>query len=199
MTEIRERLTVETRQELTALAERYGTPRLVNAHITDAFFDPIKRPDRFGEVCMVVRRQNGKIVLTTKDFYPKQAFRLPTGGISHGESVFDALLRETKEETGLDVVVERFLAWIDYHGAAPEKPMFHTFAFLVDEIGGTLESNDPHERILAFREIDPSELSTVAEQLEGIASELSEEIVGDWRDWGRFRAVVHRAVAAALG
>lgn len=196
------RLTDAARAELADLAQRYGTPRLVSAHIRDAFFDPIKRPDRFGEVCMVIRRPSGKLLLTTKDFYPKGAFRLPTGGIAHGERVLDALLREAREETGLDVSAERFLAWIDYEGAGvgagEDRLAFHTFAFLLAERGGTLGSLDPHERLLAFREIDPGELPAVAEHLEGLASELSPDIVGDWADWGRFRAVVHRAVHDAL-
>lgn len=196
--EPRDRLTDEARRELATLAERYGTPRLVTAHIRDAFFDPIKRPDRFGEVCMVVRRPNGKVLLTTKDFYPRGAFRLPTGGIAHGEGVLDALLRETREETGLDTEVRRFLAWIDYEGSGEGRVVFHTFAFLLEETGGTLGSHDPHERIAAYREADPGELPAVADALDAIASELSRDIEGDWADWGRFRAVVHRAVAEAL-
>lgn len=208
-------LTDTARAELADLAERYGTPLLVSAHISGAFFDPIKRPDRFGEVCMVIRRPNGKLLLTTKDFYPKGAFRLPTGGIAHSERVLDALLREAREETGLDVSVERFLAWIDYYipalpGGAGRSgatrvtsyesagSMFHTFAFLLAERGGTLGSLDPHERILAFREIDVGELPAVADHLDSLASELSPDIVGDWADWGKFRAVVHRAVHDAL-
>lgn len=199
----RQRLTDAARAELEELAERYGTPRLVTALISDAFFDPIKRPDRFGEVCMVIRRPSGKLLLTTKDFYPRGAFRLPTGGIAHDEGIVDALLRETREETGLDVDVRRFLAWIDYEGAAigtgEDRLAFHTFAFLLDETGGTLGSLDPHERILAFREIEIGDLPAVADHLDSLASELNPEIVGDWADWGRFRAVVHRAVHAALG
>lgn len=198
----RERLSEAAHRELAELADRYGAPRLVSAHIRDAFFDPIKRPDRFGEVCMVIRRPSGKLILSTKDFYPRGAYRLPTGGIAHDESIFDALLRETREETGLDVQVRRFLAWIDYEGAGigtgEARPSFHTFAFLLDETGGTLGALDPDERILDFREIDPGELPSVAASLESIASELSTEIVGDWADWGRFRAVVHRAVHEAL-
>lgn len=163
---------------------------------------------------MVIRRPSGRLLLTTKDFYPRGAYRLPTGGIAHGEGILDALLRETREETGLDVEIRRFLTWIDYY--IPAQPggagrsgatrlttyeragMFHTFAFLLDETGGTLGALDPDERILDFREIDADQLPTVAANLEGIASEISTDIVGDWADWGRFRAVVHRAVHDAL-
>lgn len=197
-----QRLSAAAELELAGLAERYGQPRLVTAHIDDAFFDPIRRPDRFGEVCMVIRRRSGRLILTTKDFYPRGAYRLPTGGIAHQEGILDALLRETHEETGLDVEVRRLLAWIEYEGAAvgpaEDRLSFHTFAFLLDEIGGTLGSLDPSERILDFKEIDPGELPAVARHLEGIASAIGPEIVGDWAAWGRFRAVVHRTVHEAL-
>jgi hypothetical protein len=48
-------------------------------------------------------------------------------------------------------------------------------------------------------EIDPGELPAVAENLEAVASAPSADIGGDWADWGRFRAIVHRVVHEALG
>ena len=36
--------------------------------------------------------------------------------------------------------------------------MFVTFAFLLDEVGGTLGAHDPEERIASFREIEVAEL-----------------------------------------
>lgn len=187
--------------ELAALASRFGEPLRVDAAIDDRFFDPIHRPDRFGEVCMVVRRPNGKILLAIKTFYPRGAFRLPTGGIAHGEPIFDALLRETAEETGLEVQVQRFLARIAYRSrSAPDgRPFFHTFAFLLDERGGTLGARDEKEEIERYIEVEPTDLRRVADDLERVTSAPSERIGGDWADWGRFRAVVHRAVAEALG
>ncbi|TMD51547.1 MAG: NUDIX domain-containing protein, partial [Chloroflexi bacterium] len=81
---------------------------------------------------MVIRRRNGKIPLSIKTFYPRGAYRLPTGGIHHGERILDALRRETDEETALEVEVRRFLAWIIYRDVSvPEgPPLFHTLAFL---------------------------------------------------------------------
>ncbi len=199
-----DRLTAEGRDELTRLASRYGRPVRVRARLHGADFDPITRSDRFGEVALVIRRPSGSILLSTKDFYPPGAFRIPTGGISHGERIRDALLREAHEETGLDVEIERFLAWIDYEAdrgsaaADPPPTLFHTFAFLLGERGGTLGSLDPAERILAYEEIPPGEPRSVADRLEAVTSRPSAELGGDWADWGAFRAVVHRAVADAL-
>src|SRR5712691_383316 len=120
--------------EIAELAARYGEPRRIEALINDGFLDPIHKPDRVGEVCMVVRRPSGNVLLAIKTFYPRGAHRLPTGGIRHGERILDALLRETTEETGLETAVRRFLAHVIYRpdgslSSAPGAPLFHTFAF----------------------------------------------------------------------
>ena len=193
-------LPAPTRREVIELARRYGEPRHIDATIYDGFDDPIRREDRFGEVLMAVRRPNGKLLLAIKTFYPRGAYRLPTGGIHHGEGILDALLRETKEETGLDTVVRRFLATIAYRAASSPTaaPLFHTFAFLLDEVGGTLGALDTAEQIEEWREIEPAELHAQATALERLATEGTKSIGGSWADWGRFRAVAHRAVAEAL-
>jgi len=183
-------------REVALLAARYGEPRRVDATIHDGFFDPIHNPDRVGEVCMVVRRPTGKVLLSIKTFYPRGAYRLPTGGIHHGEGILEALVRETLEETGLETTVRRFLAAIAYRPrSTPDgPPIFHTFAFLLDEVGGKLEARDHEERIEEYKEVEPVELAAVADGLERITSTHSVDIGGDWADWGRFRAVVHRVV-----
>jgi 8-oxo-dGTP pyrophosphatase MutT (NUDIX family) len=186
--------------EVESLATRYGAPRRLRVPIEDYFDDPIRKEDRFGEVCMVVRRPNGKVLLSIKTFYPRGAYRLPSGGIHHGESVLDALLRETYEETGLDVTVRRFLAHLSYVSArAPAaEALFHTFAFLLDEVGGTLGALDASEQIEDWREVAVSELPGVADLLDDLKTQGTMDIGGDWRAWGRFRAVVHRVVHDAL-
>lgn len=206
--------------EVATLAARYGTPRRVAVELDGGLFRPISATDRIGEVCMVVRRTNGRLLTAIKTFYPPGAFRLLTGGIDHGEPIEAALLRETAEETGLEVVVRRFLAVIEYrlrpqdggrgrhHETRPGEPGstppdsrpcdFVTFAFLLDETGGTLGTQDAKEQIGAFREVEVSHLAAMAAALEGAPDAFHPEIVGSWRDWGRFRAVVHRVVYAAL-
>ena len=193
-------LSAEVRREIAELSQRYGEPRVIEATIHDGFDDPIRRRDRYGEVLMAVRRPNGKLLVAIKTFYPRGAYRLPTGGIHHGESIHDALLRETHEETGLDTVVRRFLATIAYRGrsAPTEPPLFHTFAFLLDELGGTLGALDKGERIEAWREMTTAELRDQAAALERIATQGTAGIGGSWADWGRFRAIAQRAVADAL-
>src|SRR2546430_12989798 len=104
----------EVAREIDELGRRYGAPKRVRVTVDDSFDDPIRKPDRYGEVCMVIRRPNGKVLLSIKTFYPRGAFRLPTGGIHHGEGVYDALVREASEETGLTLDVARFLGRVAY-------------------------------------------------------------------------------------
>ncbi|MEO7908694.1 MAG: NUDIX hydrolase [Roseiflexaceae bacterium] len=220
-------LTPAIETEIANLAARYGEPRRVTAELDSFQFSPLTMRDRYGEVCMVVRRPNGRLISAKKIFYPAGAFRLLTGGIDHGELIAAALLREVAEETGLDVVVRRFLAVIEYqlrqlrrmsdkrsagegfsremkrpaairHPASPIASNFATLAFLLEETGGTLQVHDPAEQIEAFRELALADLPDLAATLEQVPDTHDDQIDGSWRDWGRFRAVTHRVVYAAL-
>jgi NAD+ diphosphatase len=186
--------------QIADLASRYGTPLRYIAPLTGWPFDPIDRMDRYGEVCMVIRRPHGKLLTSIKTFYPPGCYRLPTGGVSHGERIEQALLREVAEETSLTVEIQRFLAVIEYQPTQPSLTglSFTTFAFLLQETGGILAVNDPNERTADFREILPSELDDMATHLAGIEDRIDQEIGGSWQDWGRFRAVVHRVVGETL-
>lgn len=189
------------REELAALAKRYGAPLIGVNRDPDAaaYLKTIKTRRRPGEVCMVVRRPSGALLIARKDFYPPGSYRLLTGGVHRGESILAALLRETEEETSLSVRVRRFLAVERYQppdAAAPAD--YATFAFLLDEVGGALHVNDPHERLEDFREIAPVALVEIADQLDSLEEASSDALGSSYRAWGRFRAPTHRLVWQAL-
>jgi 8-oxo-dGTP pyrophosphatase MutT (NUDIX family) len=75
---------------------------------------------------------------------------------------------------------------------------FATFTFLLDAPHGEPVVHDPRERLESFREIAPAELPALAATLEGAPDEHNDEIDGNWRDWGVFRAVSHRVVHELL-
>ncbi|UCC77199.1 MAG: NUDIX hydrolase [Anaerolineales bacterium] len=149
------------------------------------------QPRRRGEVVLFIYRTNGHLILHTKDFYPAGTLRVPSGGIKKQEALADAAQREAREETGLEVAIERFLAVIDFEFQHQDRSLhFHSYLFQLREMGGELKVKDERERISAFVEILPSELTSVAESLENMPPA--------WRDWGRFRALPHRVAAELL-
>ena len=188
--------------ELAQLAQSYSQPLVQVADLAgDDSYNPLRKADgRYGEVCMVVRRTNGRLLTMIKASYPRGAYRLPTGGVNPGERILDALLRETMEETGLQVEIRRFLAAVAYRTSnSRERPVFYTFAFLLNEVGGKLGAIDLSEEVEDFREIEPDQLLSVAQYLNGVEpTEGSDNMGGHLRDWGEFRAVIHQVVWEAL-
>lgn len=175
--------------ELASLARRYGRPRNLVHTLPTTEFGPLNR-GRAAEVAMAIRRPSGLFLLQTKENYPKETFRLPTGGIKRGEAIEHALLRETDEETSLRVEISRFVASIAYRSSRGNR-VFSTFLFILEERGGTLRASDPHEGIAGWLEADRSELDAAAQRLRACP--------GPWASWGNFRALVIDALVPAIG
>jgi NAD+ diphosphatase len=183
---------------LTALVSRLNQPLIRVA--TQGAAGLWDRRNRRREVCMVVQRPNGKLLTFTKTFYPPGVYRLFTGGVEPNEAVLDAVRREVVEETGLEVAIQRFLALIAYRaeGDVDGPVRMFTYAFLLDELGGSLGALDPAERLAAYGEIDIPDLLTIADQLDNLRDVYSVDFGESWRDWGAFRAIVHRVVWQVL-
>lgn len=144
------------------------------------------RRSRSAEVVLVVQRSNGRYLVHTKAFYPPGSYRLMTGGVKPGEEPGAAALREAYEETGLQVVLKRSLARIDYEFQYQDETLtFTSYLFLLQDQGGALEARDADEQITGFREVTLDDLPLLADQLEALQGD-------DWVDWGRFRAPAHR-------
>ena len=133
-----------------------------------------------------------KIVLIKRKNPPfKGSYALPGGFVDVGETVEDAMLREAKEETSLDVRVERFLGLIEYEFRCQGSTLpFVSYIFRLEELGGELCCLDDGEAITGFREASVEELPTVAAHLEQLEPE--------WHDWGNFRAIAHNMVREML-
>lgn len=150
---------------------------------TDSFYNKMKKSvekDRRGEVVFCVIRPNAKIVAVTCSIYPKGVFRIPTGGIGHTEDIIEAVLRETKEELGVEVEIMDFGGVLKIkfsHG--DDSVMFYSYLFILRETGGRLLVDASDDEISEVKEVDISELESIAENLANIK--------GKWSDWGRFR------------
>jgi len=76
---------------------------------------------------------NGRILLTKRDDF--HIWCLPSGGVEDGESLAEAAIRETKEETGIDVELTRLIGVYSRLGGIPDV---HAVLYEARPIGGEL-------------------------------------------------------------
>lgn len=95
-----------------------------------------------GVFTAIFNDQNQVLLCHRNDY---DLWNLPGGGLESDESPWDGVVREVKEETGLDVKVTR-LAGI-YH--KPQKQEI-VFQFICEIIGGEITLNDEADKINYF-------------------------------------------------
>lgn len=194
--------------EVAALSAEWGAvPRVHHDLVVDHPFlsgpqQRIVSDGRRAEICYVMHRGDpGEgVLLHIKTIYPDGAFRLPTGGIHQGEGVFETLIREVYEETGLrvgegadQVQVDQFLGVISYRLRHQEMGAFDfaTYPFLVHmPADAELDPQDPAEQIGGWLWRPTNELADVAAYLDAVGN-----VDPRWADWGRYRALLHRSLA----
>lgn len=163
-------------------------------YATSSYFNRLKNVvqwDRRGEVVFCVIRPNGRIITTTCSDYPKDIYRIPTGGIGHNEDILEAVFREVKEELGLEVKIRSFGGVVRIRFEHDnDHVMFYSYIFILDEAGGQLLEDASDDEISEVKEVDLDGLAKVVGSLEGIK--------GKWRDWGYFRYVTSNAVLLHL-
>lgn len=185
-------------------------PQACRSHVSFEVDDPfltaypqnLLRDGRVAEVCyLLYRGQPGTgILLHTKSYYPRRAYRLPTGGLAPGEDPVAGVVREVAEETGLEVREESagprtgciadFAGLLTYgfrHRRLDRELSFATFVFAIQAPSG-MEPQvvDETEQIAGWAWCPPDDLRRVAANLCGL-----KDSTPNWADWGRFRAVVH--------
>jgi 8-oxo-dGTP pyrophosphatase MutT (NUDIX family) len=139
--------------DVAALEAKLGKPvvRVMSYEIDASEFDMVEGSmynGRAHDVTMFIRKKDdpGRIVVIRKPFFPPEAFRAPSGAANRGESLEDGAVRESKEETGLDVQLTRYLARINARFTSEDKVIDWTSHILeAREISGKLEPIDTHE------------------------------------------------------
>lgn len=77
----------------------------------------------------------------------KGKFALPGGGIEHGESPEEAVVREVQEETGLVVEVDRLLAVCYRYKVEPDGKPNVAFLYACSVTGGEIRPSAEHPSI----------------------------------------------------
>ncbi|MFX1475796.1 MAG: NUDIX hydrolase [Promethearchaeota archaeon] len=138
--------------ELAVLAKRYGTPTRVDFifEMNPEEFQLVIQSTlqgRYHDVTLFIRH-NDKYVVIEKHMYAKTGIlRAPSGGASLGETLEEAAHREGKEETGLEIKLERFV--LESHVTFLCEGHFPinwvSYVFSAHSIGGELGTQDPTE------------------------------------------------------
>lgn len=109
-------------------------------------------------VDVIIRRSDDTIVLIKRKNPPfKDFYAIPGGFVEYGETVEAAAVRETKEETGLDV---KILKLVGVYSDLERDPRGHvvSIAYLAEQVGGTLRPGTDAKEVDAFEKI-PKELA----------------------------------------
>lgn len=102
-----------TEETLREIEQKYGPPEQIQLryHMRPDEFDRLRRSQKHGrnhDVTFFIMIGD-KVVVISKPGYPPGAYRAPSGGIAPGEDFELGTLREAREETGLDIQLDRYL------------------------------------------------------------------------------------------
>ena len=92
-------------------------------------------------VTAAIIERNGKVLIARRAPHSKLSgmWEFPGGKVELGETLQDCLIRELREELGIEVIVGRLLAASEYHY---EHGSFRIHAFEVDWVSGSISLRD---------------------------------------------------------
>ena len=141
------------------------------------------------DATMFIGLDGGWVCIQKPSYAGTGIFRAPSGGLKPGETIEEGLRREMREETGLEVAIERFLLVVGVEFIGPDggRQPWTSYVFSGRAAGGALEIQDR-------REISGLRVVSREEMLGPVAAEM--EASG----WGGFlyRARLTREAFAAM-
>ena len=174
--------------DIATIERDLGAPLVcdMDCEITTGEFDMVKssmRDGRSHDVTMFIR--NGEhpdqVAVIRKPFFPEGAFRAPSGAAKPGESLASGAVRESMEETGLEVTLESYLVRINVRFTSDGRVIDWTsHVFEASAAPGEIEPVDT-------REIAEARWATLAELQGPIRQKLLET---GW-DLFRYRVALH--------
>ncbi len=102
-------------------------------------------------VCLLARREDGKILAVSRKQNSAQ-FGLPGGKVEPGETEIEALVREVKEETGLDIQVNETKSV--FTRVCQGEVDYETVTYYVSSWSGELHTEEP----IVIAWVDPETL-----------------------------------------
>jgi ADP-ribose pyrophosphatase YjhB (NUDIX family) len=117
---------------------------------------------RAHDITFFISKDDGYIFIA-KPFYPPGLFRAPSGGVHRGEDFEIGVKREAREETGVEIELEKYILRIDVSFQSPNDTLEWTsHIFKAHYLSGEIEPIDRHE-ISAARLIHLDEIPTFNE------------------------------------
>ncbi len=163
--------------------QRYGIPVEIDRQyeMTPEQLDIVRLGQKQGrchDVTLVIVDDERNIVVIRKPSYPLGAYRTPSGGVEVGESFDGGAIREAKEETGLDIVLEKYLIRANVQFRCGSEVIDWTTHVLKSRsAGGTLQPIDT-------KEIVEARIATIAE----ITGPIHEALIATGSPGLRYRA-----------
>ncbi len=82
---------------------------------------------------------DGAVLLVRRGKGPAAGeWSVPGGHVEMGETLHEAIVREVLEETGLEVVVDRYLGYAERMGADPDNPDLGQYHFVILDFAVTV-------------------------------------------------------------
>ena len=175
----------------TTLRQRYGEPATLawEGEISEVEWGVATyNPDRFHDVTLFILDPQERLALIRKPHFALDVWRPPGGGIKPGEDPSAGAEREALEETGLRVVLERYLveaSAVFRNGGRELSWLTHVLLARTEDV--ELAPDDPLK-------IADARWGTLDE----LRGPLREILLATGRAFWRYRVALHDAALTAL-
>lgn len=149
------------------MERRFGTPDLLSR------IQPLAQPEldfikstvsggRAHDITVFISKGDSYIFIA-KPFYPPGLFRAPSGGVHPGEDFETGAKREAREETGVEIELEKYILRIEVRFQAPDDYFdWTTYIFTAPYVSGEIDPQDKRE-ISAAKLVRLNEISKFRE------------------------------------